>query len=189
MLPNLAVGVSGGGTNLDAILAYGLPVRLVFADRPCPAIERVRDRIATVVIERRPGGIPFNRHLHTLRTVAALRNNNIDVVALAGYMTVFDRCIFDYYGGHMLNTHPSLLPAFPGAHAVSDALAYGVKIVGCTVHLVIPEVDAGPILAQAAVPVEEGDTEVVLHERIKITAEHSLYPRTIERFMHQKFDI
>jgi phosphoribosylglycinamide formyltransferase 1 len=84
----------------------------------------------------------------------------------------------------VLNTHPALLPAFPGWHAVRDALAYGVKVTGTTVHVATGEVDAGPILAQEAVPVEPGDTEETLHERIKVV-ERRLYPATIRQFLDQ----
>jgi phosphoribosylglycinamide formyltransferase 1 len=88
------------------------------------------------------------------------------------------------YAGRVLNTHPALLPAFPGWHAVRDALAYGVKVTGTTVHVATGEVDAGPILAQEAVPVEPGDTEETLHERIKVV-ERRLYPATIRQFLDQ----
>jgi phosphoribosylglycinamide formyltransferase-1 len=90
--------------------------------------------------------------------------------------------MFDAYDGRVLNTHPSLLPAFRGAHAVPEALAAGVKVTGCTVHVATLEVDSGPILAQEAVPVLEGDTAESLHERIK-AVEHRLYPETIRRFV------
>ncbi|HET6874315.1 MAG TPA: formyltransferase family protein, partial [Acidimicrobiales bacterium] len=90
--------------------------------------------------------------------------------------------IFDVYPGRILNTHPALLPAFKGWHAVRDALAAGVKVTGTTVHVATEEVDAGPILAQEAVYVEEGDTEATLHERIK-AVERRLYPETIRRFL------
>jgi phosphoribosylglycinamide formyltransferase 1 len=97
-------------------------------------------------------------------------------------MTILDKPIFDAFGGRVLNTHPSLLPAFPGAHAVADALAAGVKVTGCTVHIATVDVDRGPILAQEAVPVLSGDTVETLHERIK-AVEHRLYPDTIRRFV------
>ena len=91
-------------------------------------------------------------------------------------MTVLGRPMFDAYGGRVLNTHPSLLPAFPGAHAVRDALAFGVKVTGCTVHIATARMDDGPILAQEAVPVLPDDTEATLHERIK-AVERRLYPQ------------
>jgi phosphoribosylglycinamide formyltransferase 1 len=103
-------------------------------------------------------------------------------VVMAGFMTVLDKPIFDAWPGRILNTHPALLPAFRGAHAVEEALALGVKITGCTVHIATPEVDAGPILAQEAVPVLPGDDADRLHERIK-GVERRLYPATIKAFI------
>ena len=90
--------------------------------------------------------------------------------------------MFDTYGGRVLNTHPSLLPAFPGAHAVRDALAFGVKLTGCTVHIATERMDHGPILAQEAVPVLADDTEASLHERIK-AVERNLYPMVLKEFL------
>jgi phosphoribosylglycinamide formyltransferase 1 len=100
---------------------------------------------------------------------------------MAGFMTVLTEAMFDTYGGRILNTHPSLLPAFPGAHAVADALAAGVAITGCTVHLATLQVDHGPALAQEAVAIEPGDTVESLHERIK-AVERRLYPAVIKEF-------
>ncbi len=97
---------------------------------------------------------------------------------MAGYGTILAKPMFDTYGGRILNTHPALLPAFPGWHAVEDALDYGVKLTGCTVHVTTEEVDAGPILAQEAVAVLDGDTVETLHERIK-TVERRLYVDTV----------
>ena len=96
-----------------------------------------------------------------------------DRVVFAGFMRIVDAEFVSVFPGRIINTHPSLLPSFPGAHAVRDALAYGVKVTGATVHEVVADVDAGPILAQVAVPVAEDDTESVLHERIK-SAERTL---------------
>lgn len=101
---------------------------------------------------------------------------------MAGFNTVLSPSIFEVYGGRILNTHPALLPSFKGHYAVRDALAYGVKITGCTIHIATPEVDVGKILAQQAVPVLEGDTEDSLHERIK-EVERSLYLETIRAFI------
>ena len=101
-----------------------------------------------------------------------------DVVCLAGFMRILGPAFVRAFPDRILNTHPSLLPAFRGAHAVRDALAYGVKVTGCTVHLVDEEVDHGPVLFQAAVPVEDGDDEDRLHERIK-REEHRLLPLAV----------
>ena len=103
---------------------------------------------------------------------------------MAGFGTILDKQIHDAYPGRILNTHPALLPAFPGWHAVEEALAYGVKVTGCTVHVATLEVDSGPILAQEPVPVFDDDTAETLHERIK-EVEHRLYPETIRRFIQR----
>jgi phosphoribosylglycinamide formyltransferase-1 len=99
---------------------------------------------------------------------------------MAGFMTILDKPIFSAFDGRIVNTHPSLLPSFRGAHAVPDALAFGVKITGCTIHVATVEVDDGPILAQEAVPVLPDDTEDALHERIK-TVERRLYPEVLRK--------
>jgi phosphoribosylglycinamide formyltransferase 1 len=103
-------------------------------------------------------------------------------VVMAGFGTVLGEPVHDAFGGRILNTHPALLPAFPGWHAVEDALAAGVSVTGCTVHLATVETDAGPVLAQEQVPVLEGDTVSSLHERIK-EVERRLYPATIRTFI------
>ena len=97
---------------------------------------------------------------------------------MAGFGTILGAAIYERYAGHVLNTHPSLLPSFPGWHTVRSALEYGVKVTGCTVHVATLEVDAGPILAQEAVPVLDDDTEETLHERIKVV-ERRLYIDTV----------
>jgi phosphoribosylglycinamide formyltransferase-1 len=114
--------------------------------------------------------------------VDALEAHDVELVAMAGFMTILEPPMFDAFPDRVLNTHPSLLPSFRGAHAVEEAVAAGVKVTGCTVHLAVPEVDAGPILAQEAVPVLDGDTAEVLHERIKIV-ERRLYAATIRTYI------
>jgi phosphoribosylglycinamide formyltransferase-1 len=174
----IGVLASGGGTNLEAILEAGLPVVAVVADRPCRATAVAEEAgIAAHVVLRQPDRLAF-----THEVVDALDEHEVDVVAMAGFMTILDKPIFDAYDGRVLNTHPSLLPAFPGAHAVADALAAGVKVTGCTIHVATLAVDSGPILAQEAVPVLDGDTVDTLHERIK-AVEHRLYPETIRAFV------
>ncbi len=169
---------SGGGSNLVAILQAGLPVVAVVVDRQCGAVEVAEDaHVPVQVVSRGPDRAEF-----THRVVDALEAHAVDVVAMAGFMTILEKPIFDAFPGRVLNTHPSLLPAFRGAHAVADALAAGVKVTGCTIHVATLEVDSGPILAQEAVPVLPGDTVADLHERIK-AVEHRLYPATIREFM------
>ena len=114
-----------------------------------------------------------------------LERNDVDLVAIAGFGTILSEPFVDAFGGRAVNTHPALLPAFKGWHAVRDTLAAGVKVTGCTVHLVTEDVDSGEILAQEAVPVFDDDTEETLHERIK-QVERGLYPDVIERLVQEK---
>ena len=177
----IAVLASGSGTILEAILDE-LDVEVVVVDRRCRATQVAKLAGApAILVERTDFGPGFDRDAYTEQIVRVLQHRGIDLVAMAGFGTVLGPALQDAYGGRVLNTHPSLLPAFPGWHAVEDAIDYGVKITGCTVHLVTLEVDAGPILAQEAVPVLPGDTAERLHERIKST-ERRLYPRTIKQF-------
>ena len=179
----LAVLVSGSGTLLEAILASGNPVALVLADRPCRGLEvAAHAGVAAEMVERTDFSRSFDRSGYTDRVVKVLRAHDVEMVALAGYMTILSRAMLEAFPGQVLNTHPSLLPSFKGAHAVRNALAAGVKVTGCTVHVATAEVDAGPILAQEAVPVLPGDDEATLHERIK-EVERRLYPATIRELL------
>ena len=171
----IAVGVSGSGSNLRALHAaaargeLGGEISLVFADRPCPAIDWAAERqIATAIV----GG----RDDIGLRMV--IQAAEAAAVVLAGYMRIVGPPVLDAFDGRILNVHPSLLPAFPGAHAVRDALAAGVTVTGATVHLVDAMLDGGPIVLQEAVPILPGDDEAALHERIK-AVEHRLLPRAV----------
>jgi phosphoribosylaminoimidazolecarboxamide formyltransferase/IMP cyclohydrolase len=174
----LGVLASGGGTNLQAIIDAGLPVTVVVTDRPgVAALDRAAAAgIPTVVVDR-AGHLP-DRVSFTNAIVEALTAHGVDLVAMAGFMTVLAEPMFAAFPGKVVNTHPSLLPSFRGAHAVADALAAGVKMTGCTIHLATIEVDDGPILAQEAVSVLAGDDEDALHERIK-AVEHRLYPKVL----------
>lgn len=182
----LAVLASGSGTLLDAMATDGLPIRLVMVDRRC-GVEQVAERhgLPCVVVERTDFGESFDRDEFTDRVVATLEEHRIDLVAMAGWGTILGKAAFDALPGRIVNTHPALLPAFPGWHAVRDALAAGVKVTGCTVHLATETVDDGPILAQEAVPVLAGDDEASLHERIK-AVERRLYPNTIRTLLERQ---
>ncbi len=175
----LAVLASGGGTILDAMCAADVPIAVVVVDRECGAQE-VADRngLACELVQRRSFGKDFDRDGYTAELLGVLAGWDVELVAMAGFGTILGRGIFEAFPGHVLNTHPALLPSFPGWHGVEDALAYGVKVTGCTVHIATEEVDAGPILAQEAVVVESDDTVDSLHERIK-AVERRLYVRTI----------
>jgi phosphoribosylglycinamide formyltransferase-1 len=182
----IGVLASGSGTNLEAILAAQLPVGVVVVDRPCRATEvAAAHGVPAITVRRGSFGPDFDRDAYTERVVEALEAHDVDLVVMAGYGTILAKQIHDAYPGRILNTHPALLPAFPGWHAVKDALAAGVKITGCTVHVATLEVDSGPILAQEAVPVLPGDTVESLHERIK-AVERRLYPETIRRFIEER---
>ncbi len=179
----IAVLVSGSGTLLEAMLRAQLPVALVVSDRPCRGLTISDDAgIQTVLVERSEWGESFQRDEYSQRIIDVLHNNSIDLVAMAGFGTVLGEDVFDAMSGRVVNTHPALLPSFPGWHGVRDALAYGVKITGCTIHVATPEVDNGPILAQAAVEIRDDDTEATLHERIK-TAERQLYIDTLKHIV------
>jgi phosphoribosylglycinamide formyltransferase-1 len=168
---------------LESILGAGLPVDVVLVDRPCRATEIAEHAgIAAVIVPRKSFGKDFDRAGYTAEVRDTLLDHNIELVAFAGFGTILDPAFCDAFPGRVLNTHPALLPSFKGWHAVDDALAAGVKVTGCTVHLAVAEVDAGPILAQEAVPVLPGDDAATLHERIK-AVERRLYPDTIARFI------
>jgi phosphoribosylglycinamide formyltransferase-1 len=178
----LAVLVSGSGTILKAMFDAELPVTTVLADRPCAALALAEEQgaWAELVDRRTYGGFGpgFDRKGFTTTVAATLVAHQVDLVAMAGFGTVMTEAVHTAFPQRILNTHPALLPAFPGWHGVRDALAAGVAETGCTVHLATVEMDSGPILAQEVVPVLSGDTEETLHERIKVV-ERRLYPETL----------
>jgi phosphoribosylglycinamide formyltransferase 1 len=174
----LAVLASGAGTNLQFLLddpVVGPAVVLVVSDRSTAgALDRARAAgVRAVHLDPAEHG---SRQALDLALVGFLRSERIDAVCLAGYMRILGPAVIRAFPDRILNVHPSLLPAFPGAHAVRDALAWGVRVTGCTVHIVDEEVDHGPIVAQEPVPVLDGDDEASLHARIQ-DAEHRLYPQ------------
>lgn len=178
----IAVLASGSGTLLQAIVADGITVSLVIADRPCRALDvAAGNGVPAELVERTEWGATFDRAAYTDRVVKALRAHGIGLVVMAGFGTVVPG-IADAFPGRVLNSHPALLPAFKGWHAVRAALDAGVEVTGTTIHIATAEVDDGPILAQEEVPVRPGDTEDTLHERIK-QVERRLYPQTIRRFL------
>lgn len=163
---SVAVLVSGTGTLLKAILdgqENRYRVDLVVADQICPGIQRAKNAgIRTAVVP-----MEANRNEWNDKLAAAVAAVEPDVVVSAGFMRILGPAFLEQFEGRTINTHPSLLPSFPGAHAVRDALNYGVKVTGCTVHYVDSGLDSGEIIAQRAIGVQAGDTEAELHERIK----------------------
>lgn len=179
---NIAVLVSGSGTILEAILEAGIEVSLVVADRPCRGLEIAGSGAVDAVLLDRSGfggfSDSFDRVAYSDAMCSLLEERGIDLVAMAGFGTVMTGEIFHRFAGRILNTHPALLPAYPGWHAVEDALADGATLTGTTVHIATEEMDAGPVVAQAEVPIEPHDDADSLHERIK-QVERVLYPQTI----------
>jgi phosphoribosylglycinamide formyltransferase-1 len=168
----LVVLVSGAGTNLQALLdacadpAYGAQVVAVGADRDGIAgLDRARRAGLPAFVVRTPDHPTRDDWDRALADAVAVHEP--DLIVSAGFMKILGKGFLDRFGGRIVNTHPALLPAFPGAHAVREALAYGVKLTGCTVHFVDEGVDTGPVIAQESVPVRWHDDEESLHERIK----------------------
>jgi phosphoribosylglycinamide formyltransferase-1 len=166
----VVVLVSGSGTLLQALLdAPDLPARVVAVGADRAGIEglaragRAGIPTFTVRVRDHPDRAAWDAAL-----AKAVAEHRPDLVVSAGFMKILGPGFLAGIGAPMINTHPALLPSFPGTHGVADALAYGVKVTGATVHLVDEGMDTGPVLAQAAVPVEPGDTAETLHERIKI---------------------
>jgi phosphoribosylglycinamide formyltransferase-1 len=174
----LVVLVSGSGTNLQALLdaiaaegpeCYGARIVAVGADRSsATALDRARDAgLPTFVCRVKDYA---TREQWDAALTEATAGHQPDLVVSAGFMKIVGKEFLSRFGGRFINTHPALLPSFPGAHGVRDALAYGAKVTGCTVHFVDDGVDTGPIIAQGVVEVVEEDTEegeAALHERIK----------------------
>jgi phosphoribosylglycinamide formyltransferase-1 len=189
----LGVLASGSGTNLEAIAraidAGEVPasIALVLSDNPDAfALERAKRRgIETAVI--RLSDYP-DRPSYDRAVIDALEAAGVDLVVLAGYMKLVGPEFVDAFSGRIMNIHPALLPSFPGEQAVKDALDHGVKVSGVTVHFVDKGLDTGPIIAQEAVPVEEGDDVETLHNRIHL-AEYRAYPRAIKLFAQGRLAI
>ncbi|MEZ4300317.1 MAG: phosphoribosylglycinamide formyltransferase [Polyangiaceae bacterium] len=181
---DLGVLISGRGSNLLSILhAIGADrldarVRLVVSNRPDAGglvHAKARD-VPTRVLSHKDHP---SREAYDAALVTALREAGVTFVVLAGFMRIVTPVLLDAFPGRVVNIHPSLLPAFPGVHSQAQALAYGVKITGCTVHYVDAGCDTGPVIAQTAVPVLDADTEETLSARI-LTAEHGLLPRVLQ---------
>jgi phosphoribosylglycinamide formyltransferase-1 len=180
---NIAVLASGSGTNLQALIDapdLGADVCLVVSDRPdATALERAET--AGIAHRLVPWAEFDSRADFTKAILGEIETAGAEAIVLAGFMRVLSGELIAAYRNRVLNIHPSLLPAFPGAHAVQHALDHGVKVTGVTVHFVDEEVDHGPIIAQRAVPVLPDDDLASLHARIQVE-EHDLYPRVVGAF-------
>jgi len=190
----IAVMVSGHGTNLKVILeavAAGVcpvDVRLVISDKAdAGALQIAHDAGVAHVIHLNPKDYP-DRALFDAACADLIDQHGCQWIVLAGYMRILSSFFVRRFPRRIINIHPAILPAFPGAKAVEDALAYGVKASGCTVHLVDEVLDGGSILAQSIVPVLDDDTRDSLHARIQIE-EHKLYPATLRRMVEDGFSI
>jgi phosphoribosylglycinamide formyltransferase-1 len=165
------------------MLDHDLPIAVVLADRPCGALTIAESAgIPVELVERSSFGADFDRVAYTHQVLDALSRHRVDLIAMAGFGTILSKPIHDAFPDKIVNTHPALLPAFKGWHAVEEALASGVKVTGCTVHFARLEVDDGPILAQEAVPVFADDTVETLHERIK-EVERRIYPEVLRKLV------
>ena len=180
----LAILISGRGSNMRALLDAGLPVSAVISNRAdAEGLAAAAARgVATRVVEHRQYA---TREAFDAALAGAIDAFAPRLVALAGFMRIFTPGFVSRYDRRMLNIHPSLLPAFPGLHTHEKALAAGVKVHGCTVHFVTPELDHGPIVAQAAVPVRAGDDAAALAARV-LKQEHIVYPRAVRWFLEGK---
>ncbi len=180
----LGVMVSGGGSNLQSILdaaasgAIDVEVKVVISNRPqAKGLARAREAgVPAVVVSHRKYR---EREVFEDMLLARLREHGAQWVALAGFMRLLTPRFLDAFKDRVINIHPALLPAFPGTHGQRQALEYGVKVAGCTVHFVDAGTDTGPIIGQAAVPVLDGDDEATLGARI-LAQEHRLYPRVLQ---------
>lgn len=191
---SIGVLVSGRGSNLQAILDAerrgelpGCRVRVVISDNPqAPALDRARERgVSAVALD--PGRFPDRRTFYD-EMLRELEAHDVRLVCLAGYMRRVPGRVVARYRWRMMNIHPSLLPSFPGLEPQRKALEHGVKVSGCTVHFVDEELDTGPIILQAAVPVYEDDTVSSLSARI-LEQEHRIYPEAIRLFAADRLQV
>lgn len=189
----VAILISGRGSNMAALIeaaaepAFPAEIVLVVSNRPDAAgLGRAAERgIATAVIDHKrfADREAFEHALH-----ATLEQARIDLICLAGFMRVLTPWFLSRWPARVINIHPALLPAFPGLDTHARVLAAGAKVHGATVHFVVPEVDAGPIIVQGAVPVQDGDTEDTLAARV-LAVEHKIYPYALRVLAEGRVDI
>lgn len=192
-VPSLVIMASGRGSNAQAILDR---IEDGYIPATCAAV--ITDNPDAYVIERaRTAGVPVsvvpfrsfpNREAYEDRLIETICGYDPDLVVLAGYMRILGSGIVRMFAGRMINIHPSLLPAFSGLHAQEQAIRYGVKVAGCTVHFVTEEMDAGPVIIQRTVPVLDGDTGETLAGRI-LEEEHTALPEAVRLFCEHRLEI
>jgi phosphoribosylglycinamide formyltransferase 1 len=183
-MTTLGVLISGSGTNLQAVLdavragTLGAKIGVVLSNvATAKGLDRAREAgVPTAVVDHKAFA---DRATFDAEIVRVLRAHGVDVVVLAGFMRIVTGTLLDAFPMRVVNVHPALLPAFPGTHAQAQALAYGVKVTGCTVHFVDAGTDTGPVIAQSAVPVLDGDDEEALRVRI-LAEEHALLPKVLQ---------
>jgi len=201
---NIGILVSGRGSNMEAIIRKveegyiknAKVVVVISSRRDAPALEKARAHgIETLFIDPKdfwkepdPEKRERLRVEYDKNIIAELEKRNVNLVLLAGYMLKLSPYFIRKYKGRIMNIHPSLLPAFPGLNAQKQALDYGVKYTGCTVHFVDEEVDHGPIILQAVVPVHDDDTVETLSERI-LKKEHEIYPEAVRLYVEGKLEV
>jgi phosphoribosylglycinamide formyltransferase-1 len=191
-MKNIVILISGRGSNMMAIAqacaseGWNARIAAVISNKPDAAglADAARRGIATAVVDHRAHG---DRAAFDVALAEAIDAFSPDLLVLAGFMRILSAEFVNRYAARMLNIHPSLLPAFSGLHTHRRAIAAGCKLAGATVHVVTPELDHGPIVAQAAVPVLEGDTEETLAARVT-AAEHILYPRVVRWWVDGELD-
>ena len=189
----IAVLCSGSGTNLQAIIdsvkSDYIPadIAIVVSDKKdAYALVRAKEAgIDTLVLDIKDFG---SREDFDKEMIRHLKKNKVELVVLAGYMRLLNPCFIREYRDRIINVHPALLPSFKGTHAIKDALKYGVKVTGATVHFVDEDLDNGPIILQNAVGIKEGDTEETLLERVH-KEEHKIYPEAIRLFAEGRLTI
>jgi phosphoribosylglycinamide formyltransferase-1 len=193
MKRRIGVLLSGRGSNFvalaESVAAGRIPdseIAIVVSNREgAPGIDKAKERgIATQVIPSKG----LEREAYDRQVVAVLNEHNVDLICLAGYMRLLSPYFVASFPNRILNIHPSLLPSFPGLESQRQALEYGVKFAGCTVHFVDENLDAGPIVLQAAIPVRDEDTEATLSERI-LTEEHRIYSEAVKIVLDGKYKI
>jgi phosphoribosylglycinamide formyltransferase-1 len=190
MSGRVAVLVSGGGTNLQALLddpAVAPSIALVVSDRPgANALARAADSaVASAVVE--PAAFP-DKNAWEAALLGTFLAHEVDTLVSAGWMRLLSGTVIDAFPGRVLNVHPALLPAFPGMHGVADALAYGVKVTGVTVHLMDEGTDTGPIVLQEAIEVREDDDWDSLEPRVH-AVEHRLLPRAVRALLEGRLTV